>query len=148
MEKSSTFKFYIMEMCGIISLLSLLLPWISYGIGSKTGVDIGRTSIHVLLISGSLFILFSYFSYKTNKWKKAFLYFTLIASSGMFFTFLFELIRIAYQTSMTKNLPVEMFGVASLATSKIHVGYGLWLGTAASLIPSLLNLVAIKMRKN
>ena len=62
----------------------------------------------------------------------------------MFLVFLFELIRITYQTTIAKNLPVEMFGAATLAAAQIHIGYGLWLGVGCSLLICIINFIALK----
>ena len=59
-------------------------------------------------------------------------------------TYLFELIRITYQTTIAKNLPIEMFGAATLATAQIHIGYGLWLGVGVSFLPMIVNLVVLR----
>ncbi len=147
MKKKELFKLYAMEMCGLSVLLSLLLPWISYGVGSKTGLDIGRTSVQVISIVGLLYLIFCYLFFKIKKLNKFLCYFLFILSTILFCSFLVEIIRIGYQTSMTKNLPVEMFGVASIATLKIHIGYGLWLGTGASFILFLVQFISIKINK-
>ena len=147
MKKKNCFKLYMMELMGLMCLAAILLPWISYGVGSKTGLDIGRTSVETIVISGILFLLFSYLNYKIEKIEKFTLYVVLLLSTLLFGVFVLEIIRIGYQSSITKNLPVEMFGVASLATTKIHIGYGLWLGGAASFIMFLVNLISLKIFK-
>ncbi|MES2614971.1 MAG: hypothetical protein V4591_06120 [Bdellovibrionota bacterium] len=147
MKKNSLLKLYAMELCGLTILLSILLPWISYGIGSKTGLDVGRNSVQVIFVSGALFLIFSYLHFKLNRIKKIMLYIVFILSALLFASFLIEIIRIGYQATMTKNLPVEMFGVASLATLKMHIGYGLWLGGAASLVIFIVQIISIKVYK-
>lgn len=145
-DKLKTIKFYFMQLCGILSLLSILLPWLSYGVGSKTGLDVARLSLYVILISGAVFLVFSYVFFKINKGRSFYLYLVFISSFIMFISFLYELIRIAYQTHVAKNLPVEMFGAATLTTAKIHIGYGLWIGVVASLLPCIVNLIVIKKK--
>jgi hypothetical protein len=142
--KKSILKFYIIQFFGLVSLFCVLLPWMSYGIGSKTGIDIGHVTLYSIIISGTLILLFSYVYFKWSKFEKTFLYLTFTSSLFQFIVYLFEVIRIMYQTTIAKNLPVEMFGVASLATAQIHVGYGLWLGLFASFFMSVLNLFVIR----
>jgi hypothetical protein len=39
-----------------------------------------------------------------------------------------------------------MFGVVSLATNQIRIGYGLWVGSAASLLSLIINYISIRIK--
>jgi hypothetical protein len=145
MTKKRIFKYYFLSTFGFVSLFCVLLPWMSYGIGSKTGIDIGKVALALILISGVLFLFFNFLHFKYTQTNRMFIYLSLGASFVMFGTYLFELVRIVYLTTIAKNLPFEMFGVASLTTAQIHIGYGLWLGLSSSLLLCLVNLIAVQL---
>ncbi|KAB8030651.1 hypothetical protein [Fluviispira multicolorata] len=147
MEKSNRLKLYFNNSCGFLSLLSPLLPWMSYGVGSKTGIDIGDKPTYIIFIASFCLILFSFILFKTDKLRKLFLFLSLTASLLLLGVYLYEIIRISYQTMIAKSLPTEMFGVVSLSASQIKVGYGLWVGGGASLLSTIVNLISLRIKK-
>ncbi|BBH51861.1 MULTISPECIES: hypothetical protein [Fluviispira] len=146
MEKNNRVKLYFNNSCGFLALLSPLLPWMSYGVGSKTGIDIGDKPSYIILISAICLILISSILYKTDRFRKVLLFFALSASLILLSLYLYEIISIAYQTMIAKSLPTEMFGVVSLSASQIKVGYGLWLGGFASLMSTIINFISIRLK--
>lgn len=146
MQKSSHIKFYILNLFAFITLFAPLLPWMSYGVGSKTGIDIGGMPNYIIFISALCLIIFNIILFKTAAMRKIFLFLAFLASGILFAIFLFEIARIAYQTMIAKSLPVEMFGVVSLSAKEIRIGYGLWLGGAASFLSLLINLISMRLK--
>ena len=146
MQKSGLFKYYILNLFAIITLICTLLPWMSYGVGSKTGIDIGGTPVYIIMVSSICLMLFSLILYKTPKMRKIFLFLAFITSLIIFSLYLFEITKIAYQTTIAKSIPVEMFGAVSLSAKQIMIGYGLWLGSASSLISLLINFIAMRLK--
>ena len=144
----NSFKFYVMELLGLVCLFAILLPWVSYGFGSKTGLDVSRISKEILAVSAILFLFFTYLNEKWQKVEKISVYFAFFLSFILFGVYTYEALRIGYQTTLTKNLPVEMIGEATLATAKIHIGYGLLLGVGASFLIFLVNLVSLQIFRN
>ncbi len=129
-------------------MFSVLLPWMSYGVGSKTGLDIAGLSKYFILFSGVLLLFFSYIFFKIKKQDKITFYFSFLSALVLFFSYLYELIRIAYQATIAKSLPVEMFGFTTLAANQIHIGYGLYLGTLISFLPCLIRFFELKFTLN
>lgn len=147
MGQSQKLKYYILNILCLLMLTCPLLPWMSYGVGSKTGLDVGGNSVLFILLMSLIMLIFSFIHVRTNKAKKFFQYVLLLLSLAITFIYYYQLARIAYQTTIAKNLPVEMFGVVSLATNQIKIGYGLWLGSSAALIATIFNYLAIRMNK-
>jgi hypothetical protein len=146
MQNSSRIKFYILNFFAFITLFSPLLPWMSYGVGSKTGIDIGGTPTYVILISASCLIMINFILLKTAKLIKILLFLAFSSSIILFSFYSYEIIRIAYQTMIAKSLPLEMFGVVSLSANQIKIGYGLWLGGIASLLSLIINFISIRLK--
>lgn len=146
MTQSSHLKFYLTNFLTLITLTCPLLPWMSYGVGSKTGIDIGDKPANFIFLFSLLLIIFSYIIFKTDKAKKVFLYLVLALSFSITAIYFYELTKIAYQTMIAKSLPVEMFGVVSLATTQIRIGYGLWLGSAASLLTLIISYISTRIK--
>ncbi len=147
MGQSQKLKYYILNILCLLMLTCPLLPWMSYGVGSKTGLDVGGNSVLFILLMSLIMLIFSFIHVRTSKAKKFFQYVLLLLSLAITFIYYYQLARIAYQTTIAKNLPVEMFGVVSLATNQIKIGYGLWLGSSAALIATIFNYLAIRMNK-
>ena len=146
MNQSSKLKFYLINLFSLITITCPLLPWMSYGVGSKTGMDIGGKPANFIFLFSFLLIVISYILFKTNKIQKFFLYTMFFLSLSVCAIYFYELTKIGYQTMIAKNLPVEMFGVVSLATNQIRIGYGLWLGSAASLLSLIINYISIRIK--
>lgn len=147
MNTKSKFKFYLLNLFGLISLFCVLLPWMSYGVGSKTGLDIGRVTLAIITLASILFLIFTQIHYRAQKFNRFLLAMSTVFSFTVFFTYLFEIVRVTYLTTVAKNLPVEMFGVASMATAQIHIGYGLWLGVATSFLMSTVQFFSYKRER-
>lgn len=146
MQKPSRVKFYLLNVFAMVSLFSPLLPWMSYGVGSKTGIDIAIRSTYIIAIASIGLLLISFLLFKTTTMKKFFLILALMFSGVIFSIYLYEIVRIAYQTTIANSLPVEMFGVVSLSAKEIHIGYGLWLGVGISFLSLLLNFIAMRAK--
>lgn len=128
-------------------LTSPLFPWMSYGVGSKTGLDVGGNSVLFILLLSLLMLICSFIQIRIVKAKKLLLYLIFLLSLGVAFIYYYQLARIAYQTTIAKNLPVEMFGVVALSTSQIRIGYGLWLGSTCALLATIFSYLTIRMSK-
>ncbi len=146
MQKSSRLKFYILNFFAFITLFSPLLPWMSYGVGSKTGIDIGGTPTNVIFISALSLLTINLIIFKTASMRKLFLFLAFSASAIIFSFYAYEIARIAYQTMIAKSLPVEMFGVVSLSANQIRIGYGLWVGGIAALLSLILNFISMRLK--
>ena len=146
MQKSSRAKFYILNLFAFISLFAPLLPWMSYGVGSKTGIDIGGSPSYIIFTSALCLIILNLILFKTVAVRKVLLFFAFIASLVLFTFYAYEITRIAYQTMIAKSLPVEMFGVVSLSANQIRIGYGLWVGGVASLLSLIVNFISMRLK--
>ncbi|APJ02669.1 hypothetical protein [Silvanigrella aquatica] len=147
MTKVNAIKFYTITILAFVTLLAPLLPWMSYGVGSKTGIDIGGKPTYIIFISALCLIIFNFIIFKTDKIRKVFLFLAFLASITLFTFYCYEIIRIAYQTVIAQSLPVEMFGVVSLSAKEIRVGYGLWVGGSASLLSMIIHFVTMRLQK-
>jgi hypothetical protein len=146
MQKPNRAKFYFLNFFAFITLLAPLLPWMSYGVGSKTGIDIGGSPTYIIFISALCLILINLILFKTEAMRKIFLFLAFIASLIAFTFYAYEITRIAYQTMIAKSLPVEMFGVVSLSANQIRIGYGLWVGGIASLLSLIVNFISMRLK--
>ncbi len=145
MNQSEKLKYYTLNILCLLMLTCPLLPWMSYGVGSKTGLDVGGNSVLLILLLSLVMLILSFILARTEKAKKFFLYFLLLLSLSVTFIYYYQLARIAYQTTIAKTLPVEMFGVVALATNQIKIGYGLWVGSSAALVATIFNYLSIRM---
>lgn len=146
MQKSGRLKFYTLNLFAFIALCCPLLPWMSYGVGSKTGIDIGGTPTYTIFISALCLILINLILFKTTAIRKVFLFLAFITSLILFSFYSYEIIRIAYQIMIAKSLPVEMFGVVSLSAKQIRIGYGLWVGGSASLLSLIVHFISMRLK--
>jgi hypothetical protein len=144
MKPKNKIKLYFLNLLGLVSLLCVLLPWMSYGVGSKTGLDIGRVTLALISIGCVLFLVSSQIYYHSQKLNRFLLVLCTFFSFVVFFTYLFEIVRVTYLTTVAKNLPIEMFGAASMVTAQIHIGYGLWVGLGTSFVMGLVQLLTYK----
>lgn len=146
MQKLSRTKFYIMNVLSFITLFCPLLPWMSYGVGSKTGIDIGGTSTYAIFVSAMVLIIINLILFKSTQLKKTFLFLAAIIATIIFTLYCYEITKIAYQTFIAKSLPVEMFGVVALSAKQIKIGYGLWLGAVSALLTLIIHYISIKLK--
>jgi hypothetical protein len=130
----------------LITLFAPLLPWMSYGVGSKTGIDIGGKATYIIFMSSICLIIFNFIIFKTEVLRKSFLLLAFLASATLFTLYAYEIIKIAYQTTIAKNLPVEMFGVVSLSAKEIRIGYGLWVGGIAAILSTIINFIFMRIK--